>query len=54
MAAKARDALGFAEIDVIADKGYFRGPDLLACRDIGIKEMARQMRLHRKGVQAVP
>jgi transposase len=39
MAAKARDALGFAEIDVIADKGYFRGPDLLACRDTSINAL---------------
>jgi len=36
MAAKAKDALGFDEIDVIADMGYFRGPDLLTCRDMGI------------------
>jgi hypothetical protein len=36
MAAKAKDALGFDEIDVIADMGYFRGPDLLTCRDLGI------------------
>lgn len=36
MAAKAKDVLGFAEIDVIADMGYFRGPDLITCRDMGI------------------
>jgi hypothetical protein len=36
MAARAKDALGFAEIDVIADRGYFCGPDLLARRDSGI------------------
>lgn len=30
-AAKAKEALGFEEIDVIADKGYFRSADLLTC-----------------------
>ena len=36
MAAKAKEALGFDEIEAIADAGYYRGPDLLACRDIGV------------------
>ena len=36
MAAKAKKALGFDEIEAIADAGYYRGPDLLACRDIGV------------------
>ena len=39
MAARAKDALSFAEIDVIADKGYLRGPDLLTCRDMGINAL---------------
>jgi transposase len=39
MAAKAKDALGFDEIDVIADKGYFRSPDLLAYHDMGINAL---------------
>jgi transposase len=36
MAEKAKQALGFDEIEAIADAGYYRGPDLLACRDIGV------------------
>ena len=36
MAAKAKVALGFKEIDVIADKGYFRSPDLLTCHNIDV------------------
>lgn len=36
MAAKAEEAIGFDEIEVIADAGYYRGPDLLTCRDIGL------------------
>jgi transposase len=39
MAAKAKAALGFDVIDVIADKGYFSGPDLIACRDIGVSAL---------------
>jgi transposase len=36
MAAKAKEALGFDRIEAIADAGYYRGADLLACRDIGV------------------
>jgi transposase len=36
MAAKAKAVLGFAEIDVLADTGYFNSPDLLACHEIGV------------------
>jgi transposase len=36
MAAKAKEALGFETIEAIADAGYYRGSDLLACRDIGV------------------
>jgi hypothetical protein len=36
MAAKAKAALGFEEIDVIADKGYFRSADLLTCHNINV------------------
>jgi transposase len=39
MAAKAKDVLGFEQIDVIADKGYFRGQDLLTCRDMGVSAL---------------
>ena len=36
MAAKAKAVLGFAEIDVLADTGYFNSPDLLACHKMGV------------------
>ena len=36
MAAKAKEALGFETIEAIADAGYYRGADLLACQDIGV------------------
>ena len=36
MAAKAKEALGFEQIEAIADAGYYRGADLLTCRDIGV------------------
>jgi transposase len=36
MAAKAKEALGFETIEAIADAGYYRGTDLLACRDMGV------------------
>jgi transposase len=36
MAAKAKQALGFDEIEAIADAGYYRGGDLIACREIGV------------------
>ncbi len=36
MAAMAKEALGFETIEAIADAGYYRGPDLLSCRDIGV------------------
>jgi transposase len=36
MAAQAKDALGFEGIDVIADRGYYSGPDVLAREEIGV------------------
>jgi transposase len=39
MAAKAKEALGFDRIEAIADAGYYRGADLLACRDIGVNAL---------------
>jgi hypothetical protein len=36
MAAKAKEELSFETIETIADAGYYRGPDLLACTDKGI------------------
>src|SRR4030081_2077289 len=37
MATKARDAVGSEKLDVIADRGYFKGPEILACEEAGIK-----------------
>lgn len=39
MAVKAREALGFETIEAIADAGYYRGVDLLTCRDLGINAL---------------
>jgi transposase len=36
MAVKAKEALGFETIEAIADAGYYRGADLITCKDIGI------------------
>lgn len=35
-ASAARDALGIEQIDVVADKGYYKGEDIAACADLGI------------------
>ena len=40
MAEMAKQALGFAAIEAIADAGYYRGADLIACRDTGITALA--------------
>ena len=40
IAAQAKEALGFSAIEAIADAGYYRGTDLIACADIGITALA--------------
>jgi transposase len=40
MAVKAKEALSFETIEAIADVGYYRGADLLACKDIGVTALA--------------
>ena len=37
MATKAREAVGKDKLEVIADRGYFKGPEILACEEAGIK-----------------
>ena len=37
MATRAREAVGKDELEVIADRGYFKGPEILACEEAGIK-----------------
>jgi transposase len=37
MAQQARDAIGKQGLEVIADRGYFKGPEILACEEAGIK-----------------
>lgn len=36
MAAKAKDAMGVEELDVLADRGYFSGEEILACETMGV------------------
>ena len=36
MAKQARTAMGAQEITVIADRGYFKGEEILACHEAGI------------------
>ncbi len=36
MANQARDALGTETVDVVADKGYYKGEEIVACEDDGI------------------
>jgi len=36
MAKQARTAIGVADLTVIADRGYFKGEEILACHDAGI------------------
>ena len=37
MALSAKSAMGKAELKVLADRGYFSGPDIRACQQAGIK-----------------
>jgi transposase len=36
MAGQAKDALGTDELEVVADRGYYRGEEILACEEAGI------------------
>jgi hypothetical protein len=36
MALQSRDALGVAELEAIADRGYYKGPEILKCVEAGI------------------
>jgi transposase len=36
MALQAKEAIGAEQLDVVADRGYFRGPEIKACADAGI------------------
>ena len=37
MAQHAREAMGKDKLTVIADRGYFNGPEILACEEAGIR-----------------
>ena len=37
MAKQAREAVGQEQLEVLADRGYFKGPEILACEQAGIK-----------------
>ena len=36
MAIQSRDAIGVEELEVIADRGYCKGPEILKCEEAGI------------------
>ena len=36
MAVQSRDAMGTGQLDVLADRGYFKGPEILKCVEAGI------------------
>jgi hypothetical protein len=36
MAQRAREAIGSTGLEVVADRGYFKGPEILACEQAGI------------------
>ncbi|PWW31516.1 DDE family transposase [Chromohalobacter israelensis] len=36
MAKQARDAIGVSDLNVVADRGYFKGEEILACHEAGI------------------
>ena len=36
MAGHAKDALGLESLDVLADRGYFSGEEILACEALGV------------------
>lgn len=36
IAGKAKDAMGVDALDVLADRGYFSGEEILACEDLGV------------------
>jgi hypothetical protein len=36
MAVQSRDAMGAGQLDVLADRGYFKGPEILKCVEAGI------------------
>jgi hypothetical protein len=36
MAQRAREAIGATGLEVVADRGYFKGPEILACEQAGI------------------
>jgi hypothetical protein len=37
MAVQSRDATGVDDLEAIADRGYFKGPEILACEQAGIR-----------------
>jgi len=39
MAKKARTAIGTASMTAIADRGYFKGEEILACHEVGIRAL---------------
>jgi transposase len=54
MAVQAKEAIGSGELEVVADRGYFNGDEILACEEAGItpyvpktlKHVSTEMSLH--------
>lgn len=47
MAVRARDILGVEHLDVVADKGYYSGPQIQRCVDQGITPYVPEMQVRR-------
>ena len=44
MAKQAQEATGVCELTAIADRGYFKGEEILACEAAGVDNESRQSR----------
>jgi hypothetical protein len=42
IASQAKDVLGADELQAVADRGYYSGPEILACHEAGIAVTLRQ------------
>ena len=42
MALQSREALGAGQLDALADRGYFKGPEILKCVEAGITPWCRR------------
>jgi len=47
IASQAKDVLGAEHLDAVADRGYFNSPEILACEQANIKQLAARRRVDR-------